>query len=459
MPFLGYNQSVFNKAFDESNTANHTANALEYLDQYYFTQKVFIGGAAVFQAVCLDSNGSIIKKEPIVIDSVKNIFYGYSGSLQRLTTNEFCQLYKTGGDSILQLVFFDDSLEVTRTVAYAVNLFTGPCIVKQANDSTLLLLGQVSNPNYWDLVLINTDLQGNERWRTVFGEPGKDDYGYTIEVIQNEIYVGSQVYYDNVIAHPQIVKLNFGGQVIFDTTFLDIDNGGSFVYHEQYGFYLYGSRNNFPTSLYPVISKLDSNLEIVWSKEYFKNAQLVNTGSMTISDMGIITMAGSQVFGNSNSGVFFQIDQFGDSIGSKILEHSPGAKSSFDGIRPTSDGGYIMAGQTNAPTQDSWIVKVNGWGCDNIPCIVNVDEAEEQTGSLNCFPNPTRSSGTISGSLPFFNPSTQVSVFNALGQLVYTFPVTQREFTFVVDFLVQGMYLVVVSDGEGIIQQQKWVVR
>ncbi|MGB0840298.1 MAG: hypothetical protein ACPGXL_09170, partial [Chitinophagales bacterium] len=369
MPLMGYNQSVFNKAFDESNTANHTTNALEYLDHYYFTQKAFIGGAAVLQAVCLDSNGSIVKKEPIVIDSVKNIFYGYSGSLQRLTTNEFCQLYKTGGDSVLQMVFFDDSLEVTRSAVYPMNSFTGPCIVKQTDDSTLLVLGQVSNPSYWDLVLINTDLQGNERWRTVFGEAGKDDYGFSIEFIDNHIFIGGQTYYtSNSIANSHIFKLNSQGQLLFDTIYSNLNNGGFMAYHEDYGLYITGEKNN-SNFRYPYLAQISYNdLSITWEENYFTQDTLVSTQQMIIRDDGVITMSGGVLINNEFAGLFFQTNANGDSLGSKVLEHIPGERAAFTDIRPTSDGGYIMAGQTNAPTQDSWIVKVNAWGCDNIPC-------------------------------------------------------------------------------------------
>mgnify|MGYP000253517502 CR=1 FL=1 len=81
MPFIGYNQSVFNKAFDESNTANHTANALEVNKQYYFTQKTFKNGGAHIEAVKLDSLGVVLLKSdvvstnPVILGFYKDEFY------------------------------------------------------------------------------------------------------------------------------------------------------------------------------------------------------------------------------------------------------------------------------------------------------------------------------------------------------------------------------------------------
>ncbi len=457
--FLGSGQSVFNKAFDEANTANHTSNALEYADQYYFTQKAFIGGAAVLQAICLDSNGLVVKKKPLVVDSIKNIFYGYGGAFQRLSSNEFCQLYKTGGDSTLKLVFFDDSLDVIRTVEYALNLYSGPGIVKQTNDSTLLLLGLVSNPSNWDIVLINTDLQGNERWRTIFGEPGKDDYGFSIEIINNEIFVGGQTFYNSTsVANSHLFKLTSSGQLLNDTIYNGFNNGGFLTYNENYGLYNTGvvNKSNF---LIPFLSLINSNnLSTIWEHTYFVDDTLVAPQQMIINDNGIISISGGKLIMNEYSGWFFQTNADGDSLGSKILEHIPNESAAFNDIRPTSDGGYILAGQTDAPTQDSWIVKVNAWGCDNIPCVVSVDEKEVSKGGLNCYPNPTNGEGTISGALSTISLPTEINVFNAMGQLVQTIPIRQKDFDLQVNIKGEGLYLVVLMQNGVVMQQQKWVV-
>ncbi len=455
--FLGSGQNVFNKAFDVNNAPNFSSDVVEIETGYIFTQRADYNGFSHIQAIKLDTLGNITDSNTLV-QSDTALFYGFSGSLQKLSTPEFCQLYKVGPDSVIRLVFFDVNLQKIRTKKYYFNQFTGRGVIKQVNDSTLLILCQVSNPSTWDLVLMNTDLQGNERWRTIFGEPGKDDYGFTIEEIDGEIVVGGQTYFSSQVAHPHIISFNKVGQIVFDTIYTQFDNGGSFAYHSDYGFFLYSSKNNLPTSLYPTIIKLDSNFIMEWSQEYFRDAQLVAVGAITISDQGIISMAGSQIFGSNNSGVFFQINHQGDSLGSKILEHIPGSKASFDNIRPTSDGGYILAGQTKAPTQDSWIVKVNAWGCDNIPCVVSVDEKEVSKGGLNCYPNPTNGAGTISGYLSSLHEESEVKVYNSIGQLIQTISITQKDFEFPVNLTQNGLYFVVLMQNGEIIKQQKWVV-
>ncbi|MGB0840299.1 MAG: T9SS type A sorting domain-containing protein, partial [Chitinophagales bacterium] len=455
MPFLGYNQSVFNTAFDVANAPNFSSDVLEIDNGYLFTQRADYNGYSHIQAMKLDALGNVLDSSTLAQSAVP-LFNGFSGSLQHLSSNEFCQHYKVGPDSAIRLVFFDEDLNIIRDITYSLNDFAGRGMVKQTNDSTLLLLGQVVNPNYWDLVLINTDLQGNERWRTVFGESGKDDYGFAIELIGNKILISG----NTQTLGPHLYELNPSGGVIWDTIYSHFDFGRNIKFHKDFGLFLLVDKDGVGQTLrYPMLLKLDSSYNVIWQKAYFSGELDTYLNHYTISDNGILTFAGASFIDMEYQGLFFQVDYQGDSLGSKILDYLPGAKGSFYDIRPTSDGGYIIGGVTDAPTQDSWIVKVNAWGCDNIPCIVSVNDKELPKGVLNCFPNPTHKSGTISGSLSVINPSTELRIYNALGQLVFAISITQHEFTQIVDFPAQGMYLVVVSNEKGIIQQQKWVVQ
>ena len=460
VPLMGNTQNVFNKAFDEGNAANHTANALEYSNQYYFTQKSFISGNAVLEALILDTIGQLLQKKSLVIDSNYNIFYGYAGSLQRLTNNEFCQQYHIALDSTINLLFFDASLNVIRNTHYNLGNYVNAGIIKQINDSTLLMLGRVKNTTKYNLFLINTDLQGNERWRTTFGEIDKDDYGFAIEHINNKILVSGQTYYTGQIAHPHIFEFNNSGQLLFDTTYTQFDNGGTIIYHENFGLYLYSSFNNYPTSMYPIILKINNDYTIHWSNEYFKNEKLVSSGAMTINNDGIISLAGNKMVNNVTTGLFFQINSNGDSLKTKLIEHIPGKTAYLHNIRPTSDGGYILAGQTNTTSQDSWIVKVNSWGCDELPCTVSVlEQSKNEDGNLNCYPNPSNGLGTIKGSFENANSTNRIKVFNSLGQLVFSKTIAAKEFEMEVNLPSSGLYLVVLYQKNVPVQNQKWMVK
>ena len=456
---MGNTQNVFNKVFDEGNSANHTANVLEYSNQYYFTQKSFILGNAVLEAVILDTAGQLLHKKSLIINSSFNLYYGYAGALQLLSNNEFCQLYNVGLDSIFQLVFFDDSLNVIRNTQYVFNNYVNAGIIKQINDSSLIVLGRVKVANDYDLALINTDLQGNERWRTIFGETGKGDYGFAIEYVNDKILVGGQTFYTGQIAHPHIFEFNNSGQLLFDTIYTQFDNGGEIMYTALHGLYQFCSRNNYPTSVYPILLKINPDYSIQWHKEFFKNEQFVAPGNVTMSNDGIITIAGTYKVNGLNAGLFFQTNQNGDSLITKLIDHIPGELAQFQDIRPTSDGGYIMAGETDAPTQDSWIVKVNEWGCDELPCTVSVaEEPENDKGELFCYPNPSNGLGTLKGSFKNAGSNNEIKVFNSLGQLVFSKSFTNKEFEMEVNLPNSGLYLVNLYQGGLLVESLKWVV-
>ena len=456
---LGNTQNVFNKAFDEGNISNTTPNTLEAFGKYYFVQKIFKNGNTHLEAVIIDTTGAILQKNEIVTNSNLNIYSGYSGSLQILSTQELCQLYHTALDNSVNLVFFDENLNVTRDVQYDFGYFLNASVIKQVNDSTIIILGRIENSGTFNLFLINTDLQGNERWRTIFGEQGKDDYGYSIENINNKILVGGQTYSTSQIAHPHLFEFNFSGNIVFDTIYSDYNNGGFLSYKNNYGLYL-SSSINVTNGKQPAILKVNSDYSIEWGKIYFKNTAFAYLGKLVVTDNGIISTSGDIVINNVVNGLFFQINHNGDSLGSKLLDYIPGERAQFHDIRPTSDGGYILAGETHAPSQDSWIVKVNEWGCDNIPCIVSVAEApKNDKGELICYPNPSNGFGTLKGSFKNAGSKNDIKVFNSLGQLVFSKSITNKEFEMEVNLPNSGLYLVNLYQGGVLVRSLKWVVR
>ena len=427
---FGNAQNVFNKAYDEGNVSNTTPNALEAFGNYYFVQRVTKNNEKHLEVVKIDSLGNVIAKNSLFSHSTLVTSYGYPGSLQVLTSKELCQLYKISTATSLNLLFFDTNLNITRTTSYAFNKTVIPAVIKQIDNNTLLTLGRIRSINNYDLFLINTDIQGNERWRTSFGEAGKDDYGYSIELINNEIIVGAQTFETSSTAHPHLFKFNIQGSLVFDTIYSSFSNGGFLAYHNNYGLFLSASVDTTgnPYSN-PAIIKLNSNLGIEWSNDFFRNDTMAYLGKITLNDHGTITLAGDKFVNNEFMGLFFQTNHNGDSLNSKLLDFIPGERAQFHDIRLTSDGGYILAGDAYTPNQDSWIVKVNEWGCDSLPCTVSVAEGPKNDyGTLTCYPNPSNGLGTVNGSFKNTGSNNEIKVFNSLGQLVFSKSITNKDF-------------------------------
>jgi hypothetical protein len=358
---------------------------------------------------------------------------------------------------MVNLVFFDTNFNVIRSKSYIFNYFVNPAVIKQINDSTLLTLGRVKNTTKYNLFLINTDLQGNERWRTIFGEAGKNDYGYSIELVNNEILVSG----NSKDLGPHLYEFDMNGNLTFDTIYSGYYWGRNIIHHPNYGLYFLVAQNNIGNSQsFSVLLKLDSNYNIVWNKEYFGSDTFTYFQQLTINNQGIISFAGGSIVNNEFVGLFFQANQYGDSLNSKLIDHIPGKRAQFHDIRLTSDGGYIMAGETYIPSQDSWIVKVNAWGCDELPCTVNVPkQPKTDNGILTCYPNPSTGLGTVKGSFKPANSTNQIKVFNSLGQLVFSKTIATKEFELEVNLPSSGLYLVSLYQNNLRVNQQKWVVQ
>jgi hypothetical protein len=276
--------------------------------------------------------------------------------------------------------------------------------------------------------------------------------------LNNNIIVGGQTYYTSQIAHPHLYEFNNSGLLLFDTAYTQFDNGGFLTNHQNYGLYLTGIKY-YSNNRQPYLISINTDFSINWSKNYFSNDTAVTTTQMVIRDDGIITMAGTKLINGEFSGLFFQTNAQGDSLGSKIIDHLPNELAAFNDIRSTSDGGYIMAGQTRAPSQDSWIVKVNKWGCDELPCAVSVAEAPKKDNStLTCYPNPSNGLGTLKGSFKNAGSNNVIKVFNSLGQLVFSKSITNQDFEMEVSLPISGLYLVNLYQGGVLVRSLKWVV-
>jgi hypothetical protein len=277
--------------------------------------------------------------------------------------------------------------------------------------------------------------------------------------VNNKIIVGGQTFENSTTAHPHLFSFNTQGDLIFDTTYSSFGNGGFLSYHANYGLFL--SASVFVTGgQNPAIIKLNQDLSINWSKIYFKDNPMTFLEKIIVRDNGTISTSGSQIVNNEFIGIFFQTNQYGDSLNTKLIDHIPGKRAQFHDIRLTSDGGYIMAGETYIPSQDSWIVKVNAWGCDELPCTVNVPkQPKTDNGILTCYPNPSTGLGTVKGSFKTANSTNEIKVFNSLGQLVYSKTIATKEFEMEVNLPSSGLYLVNLYQGDMVVRSSRWVVK
>ncbi|MEZ4788789.1 MAG: T9SS type A sorting domain-containing protein [Flavobacteriales bacterium] len=111
-----------------------------------------------------------------------------------------------------------------------------------------------------------------------------------------------------------------------------------------------------------------------------------------------------------DKGMLYKFDEEGNEIWSRFYSHYSnipvGYPQLFKDVKPTSDGGFILTGETNGPAPPNshrlWLVKLDSMGCLVPGChTVGVQEFESQLQSaLQLSPNPAHERVQVSLALP-----------------------------------------------------------
>jgi len=111
-----------------------------------------------------------------------------------------------------------------------------------------------------------------------------------------------------------------------------------------------------------------------------------------------------------DKGMLFKFDENGNELWSRFYSHyygiPVGYPQLFKDVKPTSDGGFILTGETNGPSPPNpvrlWLVKLDSMGCLVPGChTVGVEEYESQLQSaLQVSPNPANALVMVELALP-----------------------------------------------------------
>ena len=111
-----------------------------------------------------------------------------------------------------------------------------------------------------------------------------------------------------------------------------------------------------------------------------------------------------------DKGMLFKFDENGNELWSRLYSHYSGIPVGypqvFNDVKPTSDGGFILTGETNGPSPPNpvrlWLVKLDSMGCLVPGChTVGVEEYESQLQSaLQVSPNPANEQVMVELDLP-----------------------------------------------------------
>jgi len=275
--------------------------------------------------------------------------------------------------------------------------------IQQTSDGGYIIGGYTRSfgAGSYDALIVKLDSSGNISWSKTIGGIYHDDVysiqqtsdgGYIIGGYTNSFGPGD---YDALI-----VKLDSSGNISWLKTIggIDYDYIASIQQTSDGGYLVGGGTNSFGAgSSDALIVKLDSSGNISWSKtiggidyDYISSIQQTSDGGYIIGGYTYSFGAGSQ------DALIAKLDSSGNISWSKTI-----GGTDYDyiySIQQTSDGGYIIGGDTNsfgAGYYDALIVKLDSSGnCGNCSFIQSVNPTVISISPTVNSPSPTTTSIT-----------------------------------------------------------------
>jgi hypothetical protein len=251
--------------------------------------------------------------------------------------------------------------------------------------------------------LIKTDSIGNELW-------SKNIEGVCVQQTTDEGYIVTGGTANGDIL---LIKTDSYGDTLWKKTFGGEhgDAGSSVQQTSDGGYIITGSANGEAYSIHETfLMKTDSLGDTLWTKFFFEESW--GDAVIQTSDGGYILTGYTSLHDIDSSGVLLlKTDASGNTLWTKTF----GGISEDIGysVQQTTDGGYIICGNTNsfgAGYQDIWLIKL---APDPIVGVSEITTPSNFRLSQN-FPNPFNPTTTIKYSVPKLSFVT-IKVFDVLG--------------------------------------------
>ncbi len=334
-----------------------------------------------------------------------------------------------------------------------------PQSVIQTSDGGFLICGKMRNfyNIHWLGFLYKVDSNGIFQWYKSYNTPGPYVAIWDVRELPNHHFICSGATISSTLDIDECYFFtdSLGNQL---NTFT-IPTIGDAAYDEMIesndnGFVLLGSENFSSGSnglYFNCITKIDTAGAVIWKKNYLPYQSVGSPlAIITALNGGYIYVGISDNTTSSVVAYIHRLDENGDSLWYR--EFTSGNYNDFWDIKTTSDGGYIMSGQTsgcnNNGLQCFWLVKTDSLGL--ITGIAPTPASEPQRISL--FPNPANDiiSVTINSTmLPTQNiygkKGTYLLFFDATGRQIKEIAAQEGENKINIASFQSGIYLCVLA--------------
>ena len=250
----------------------------------------------------------------------------------------------------------------------ACNSYDAGYSVQQTLDGGYIITGKYGC-NHVDVFLIKTDSSGIEDWRNTFG--GSDnDYGYSVQQTSDGGYIitGYTESYGAGLDDVYLIKTDATGVEQWSNTYggSDDDHGYSVQQTSDGGYIITGYTESYGAGLDDVyLIKTDATGAEQWSNTYGSSGYEYGHSVQQTSDGGYIIAGYTTSYGAGYSDFYLiktdaaGVEQWSNTYGGPELDKG-------QSVQQTSDGGYIIVGQTRSycPASDVYLIKTDATGAE-----------------------------------------------------------------------------------------------
>ncbi|UTW66935.1 T9SS type A sorting domain-containing protein [bacterium SCSIO 12643] len=353
--------------------------------------------------------------------------------------------------------------------------------IQELPDKNFIAVGTIqksgTHPNDEEVFVVKMDSLGNELWQKSLWLGGNGHNGECIALCDDGGFIIGGAENDYTIVpkekvKPVVVKLDGLGNIEWRKEYGSniLSNSPAYgILQTQDGGYVFvggvGVRNDgVKDEKSPWIVKIDSLGDMIWNDTAStKDATIIDNKYYDILELddGSLIACGQRNIWNPNivepakfrlHGILSKYSRDGVHIWERRYRHPEAVdlwntKHFLYDVEPTSDGGFVAAGWLNPSTdttQDTWVIKVDSFGCLEPGCeVIGVPEIAQTIETLKIYPNPSKGILHIeitSGIQKTKNNTYEFQLYDMLGKRVYQTKLQPYMNTISVSDLPTGVY-------------------
>ncbi len=238
--------------------------------------------------------------------------------------------------------------------------------IQQTNDLGYIATGYTNSIGNTDVLLVKTDSLGNLLWSKSYGGSSNMEQSYGVQQTYDNGYIieGFSKTFGAGQDDVYIIKTDSIGNLLWSKTFggTNFDGKSAVKQTSDGGFILAGSTMSYGVGQNDVyLIKIDIFGNLIWSKTFGGNGNEGAAEILITSDGGFILAGNTNSYGAGDSDKYIiKTDSLGNLVWSKTY-----GSSGFDtnhSICQTNDGGYVMTGSTTsfgAVDFDIYFIKID----------------------------------------------------------------------------------------------------